>query len=346
MTVSEISGKIVSMETNLFADVVGQDEAKKKLSFYINSYHQTRIMPNLLFDAAKGQGKSLIARETAKQLIAYGEDRKPLLKDDGKTPKKKTFLEINASTIKSIRQFINGVIVPHVVDKDVTVFIDEASELKNDVTMSLLTMLNPNPTNKNTFVYDDYTCDIDFSKQTFIFATSESHSIFAPLMDRLTRIDLQHYTHNDLEKIVQKSAPEVEFKDGVVSEIAKVVRGNARQCVKMASDIRTYLCRKTIFGKKDWGKLSDILSIKPLGLSPIEIDLLRFMQQRPDGSSLTNLAARSGLSRESIQKDYESFLQHCGLMEITAGKGRHLTAKGIEYLKGLETLGMTPSCPV
>ena len=320
----------------MFPDVVGQDEAKKKLAFYINSYHHTKLMPNLMWCAQKGQGKSLMAREVAKQLVQYGEDKKPVMKEDGKTPKKKTFLEINASTIKSIRQFINSVVVPHVVDKDVTIFIDEASEVNKDVTMSLLTMLNPNPSNRNTFVYDDYACDIDFARQTFIFATSESHSIFAPLMDRLTRIDLQSYTHSDLAKIIGKSAPEIKFQDDVLESIATVVRGNARQCVKMASDIRTFLCNKTMFGRKQWKELSGILSIKPMGLSPIEIDLLNFMAQRPDGSSLTNLAARSGLSREAVQRDYESYLQNLGLMEITAGKGRQLTAQGLEYLKNLE----------
>src|SRR5882724_7467025 len=320
---------------NLFESVVGQEQAKKKLAFYLNSYHHTHIMPNLMLCAQKGQGKSLIARETAKELIAYGEDKKPLLKEDGKTFKKKTFLEINASTIKGIRQFINGVIVPHVVDKDVTIFIDEASEINKDVTMSLLTLLNPNPTNRNTFVYDDYACDIDFRRQTFIFATSEFHSIFAPLMDRLTRIDLEKYSHEDLGKILAKSAPEVKFRDGILENISSVVRGNARQCVKMANDIRTFLCNKSVFGKKEWHELSSILSIQPLGLSPIEIDLLRFMESRPDGSSLTNLAARSGLSRDAVQKDYESFLQAMGLMTITAGKGRQLTAQGLEYLKAL-----------
>ena len=231
-------------------------------------------------------------------------------------------------------------IVPHVVDKDATIFIDEAHNLKTDVTQSLLTMLNPNPSNKNTFVYDDYACDIDFSRQTFIFATSESHSIFAPLMDRLTRIDLESYTHDDLGKILAKSAPEVKFRDGVLENISSVVRGNARQCVKMANDIRTYLCNKTEFGAKQWGDLRGILSIKPLGLSPIEISLLRFMQERPDGSSLTNLAARSGLSREAVQRDYESYLQNLGLMEITAGKGRQLTPKGQDYLKLLDGKGL------
>jgi len=340
LTQTEVSGSIVHMTNTSFDTVVGQAEAKKKLSFYLNSYQHTRIMPNLMFAAQKGQGKSMLARETAKQLVAYGEDKKPLLKENGDI-KKKTFLELNASSIGSVRKFINGVVVPHVVDKDVTIFIDEAHKLKDDVTNSLLTMLNPNPTNKNTFVYEDYACDIDFARQTFIFATSESHSIFAPLMDRLTRIDLQSYTHEDLAKIVAKSAPEVSFKDNVLEGISSVVRGNARQCVKMANEIRTYLCGKTAkFGSKEWRDLSGILSIKPLGLNTIEIDLLRFMQERPDGSSLTNLAARSGLSREAVQKDYESYLQNHALMEISAGKGRHLTAKGLQYLKDLEAYNL------
>jgi len=324
----------------MFNSVIGQDEPKRKLEFYINSYHHTRLMPNLMLCAKKGQGKSLIARETAKQLVAYDDKHNVIMKDDGVTPKKKTFLEINASTIKSIRQFVNSVLLEHVVDRDVTVFIDEASEIKKDVTMSLLTLLNPNPENKNTFVYDDQVIEVDFSRQTFIFATSESHLIFAPLMDRLTRIDLQSYSYEDLGKILEKSAPEVKFRDNVLESISTVVRGNARQCVKMANDIRTFLCNKNVFGRKEWNELSSILSIKPLGLSPIEIDLLRFMASRPDGSSLTNLAARSGLSRDAVMKDYEAFLQAMGLMTITSGKGRQLTSQGQNYLKEFES---TPS---
>lgn len=324
------------IKTDIFPDVVGQDEAKKKIAFYLNSYNHTHIMPNLMFCAQKGQGKSMIAKETAKQLVAFGEDGKPLKKEDGKTIKKKTWLEINAATIKSLGGFVRGTIAQHVVDKDVTVFIDEAHNLKKDVTQALLTMLNPNESNRTSFVHDDYTCDIDFRKQTFIFATSESHTIFGPLMNRLTRIDLQSYTLEDLGAITQKGAPEVKYIEGVLEDVASVVRRNARQAIKMAGDIRAYLCGKEKFGRKQWDDLKNILSIKPLGLSPIEIDLMRFMQERPDGSSLTNLAARSGLSREAVQKDYESFLQNCGFMEITAGKGRQLTAKGYEYLDLLD----------
>jgi Holliday junction resolvasome RuvABC ATP-dependent DNA helicase subunit len=329
------------MTETLFQDIVGQDAAKKKLSFYLKSYNATRIMPNLMLCAPKGQGKSTIAKETAKGLVKFNEDNKVELKEDGVTPRKKAFVEINASAIKNVKQFINSVIIPHVVDKDVTIFIDEASEISKDVTMSLLTMLNPNPSNKNTFVYDDYACDIDFSRQTFIFATSESHSVFAPLMDRLTRIDLEDYTYENLAEILRKSAKEVTFKDQVEMLVASTLRGNARQAVKRSNEIKAYLCGEKTFGMKEWKELQGVLSILPNGLSPIELNLMRYMKDAPEGSSLTNLAAKTGLSRDTVQKDYEIFLQKLGFMEITAGKGRTITAKGLNYLKELDNPNFT-----
>jgi Holliday junction resolvasome RuvABC ATP-dependent DNA helicase subunit len=275
----------------------------------------------------------MLARETGKNLYLY-QDGKPVM-ENGK-PKRKDFYEVNASTFKSVRQFINQVIQPIVVDKDVTIFIDEASEIKKDITMSLLTMLNPNSTNKNTFVYDDYACDIDFSRQTFIFATSESHSVFAPLMDRLTRVDLEDYTYSHLGEIVQKASKGIQFNDNVLVEVASVLRGNARQAVKRSNEIKAYLCGEKTFGMKEWLDLQGVLSILPNGLSPIELNLMRYMKDCPEGSSLTNLAAKTGLSREAVQKDYETYLQKHSLMEITAGKGRTITGKGLDYLKGLD----------
>lgn len=326
----------------MFDAVVGQEEPKKKLAFYLDAYHKTHIMPNLMFCAQKGQGKTLIATETGKQLVVYGEDGKPLMKDDGKDFRKKPFIEVNAASIKNLSGLVNmllGVARPEqrVVDRNVTVFIDEAHNLKNDVTQGLLTLMAPNTEHRNRLDHDGNIVELDFRRQTFIFATSESQSVFAPLMSRFKRIDLQPYSLEDLAVIVNKSAKDVTFKDDVLETIATVVRGNARECVKIADDIVTYLTRtgKKEFGKSQWRNLCSILSIKPMGLSPIEIQILRLMEERPEGCSLTNLAARSGLSPEAIRRDYEYYLQYCGLMAITAGKGRTLTGKGQTYLKEL-----------
>ena len=127
----------------LFPDIVGQDRAKKKLAFFHRGYNASSIIPHLMFIAPKGCGKTTMAKAMAKQL--KGSD-KPI----------KTFLEINCSTIKNLKQFFNQIVIPHVNQKECTILFDEASELPKDVTMALLTILNPNEENRTEFAFEDY----------------------------------------------------------------------------------------------------------------------------------------------------------------------------------------------
>ena len=324
------------MEQNLFPDVVGQEAAKKQLEFYLKGYHASKTLQTLFFAGCKGAGKSLIARETAKQLYLYDEKGQVVLKEDGITPKKKKFIEVNASTIKSLSSFVNSVFIPHIVDKEVTLFLDEIHGLKKDITNFLLTILNPNPHNRNSFTLDDYTVDIDFTRQTFLLASSEPHLVFPPLVDRTTPIQLASYSCPDLAKILQKSAPEICFCDNVLDDVAPTLRASARCAVKMADNVRTYLCGRKAFGKRDWAELKSALSILPYGINNVELSLLRIMRSNLNGSSLTNLAAKTGLSREAIMREYESHIQRLNFMRIEAGKGRTITAAGLEFLKSVE----------
>lgn len=307
--------------SNLFANIVGQDSAKRKMEFYLNGYNSTNIIPHLMFVAPKGCGKTTIAKAMAKNLIPFDET------------KHKRLLEINCSTIKGIRQFINQLIIPEVTDKNITILFDEASELPKDVTMALLTMLNPNSANKNTFTYDDLVIDFDFSRQSFLFATTEAQRIFHALMDRLERVDLEEYTHAHLSEIMRKSLPDVTFEGDVLVQVSSVLRGNARQAQKMAANISSYLHHKgqKKFDVSDWESLIDSLGILPLGVNRIELQILNILSTKKE-SSLTSLSAKTGLTRECIQKDFELYLQKLNLMEITTA-GRSLTAKGSEYVK-------------
>jgi Holliday junction resolvasome RuvABC ATP-dependent DNA helicase subunit len=323
-------------ELNLFQNVIGQDRAKREIAFYLESYFDTHLFPSLMLNSPKGMGKTTIATEIAKGLVEFDENGQlawvPSKKDPNKMiPSRKKMVEINASTIKNIKQFINSTLIPDVVDKNVTVFIDEASELPKDVTMCLLTILNPNPENRTTFSWDEFVMDFDFRKVTFILATSEPQKVFHALLDRLTRIDLEEYTPDQMAKIVQKGAKEVDFKDGVLSEVSQVLRGNARQAQKMANNIKTYLKNRSMFSKKDWEEMKNIFGILPLGLNPTEIQILRLLAARGQGTSLTQLSAQTGLSRDALQRDYELYLLKHQLLEITTS-GREITAKGREYL--------------
>lgn len=323
----------------LFADMVGQKKTKSELLFHLENYIHTRRFPNVMFIAGKGQGKTFTATETAKGLYEFNEDgkvgKKPSASDPNIVkPVRKRFVEINCATLKTVKQFINGVIIPYVQDKDVTIFFDEASEIPHPVAMALLTIL---PVNRMTseFTYEEYTCTFDFKRQTFMFATTESQKVFPPLMDRLERITLQDYTQAELAEILRRALPKtLKTEPEATMEVASVLRGNARAAEKMADKIGSFMrtSEARSFGLPEWEALRARLSILPLGLNDIELNILRYLANAPEGTSLTRLAAKTGMSRDALQKTEEVYLQRHDLMEITT-TGRKITAKGLDYLR-------------
>ena len=155
-------------------------------------------------------------------------------------------------------------------------------------------------------------------------------------MDRMERIDLEDYTYGQLGEIVMKGLEGYTVDDKALSEIATVLRGNARAAQKMAVKIKLACDKnaKNHFDKEDWKWLSDKLGVLPLGLSVMELQILRILEERKE-VRLTALAAITSLSKAALQNDYELYLTKMGLMEITSD-GRSATTKGLEYLKTLD----------
>ena len=308
------------MVTTEFPDIIGQSNAKRVLDFFCNGFKQTSIMPHLMFVAPKGCGKTTMAKATARRLKVINNDKR--------------YFEINCSTIKNVKQFFNQLVIPYMQDRDATILFDECSEIPKDVSMALLTILNPNPDNQTSFTLEDYTVDFDFRRLSFMFATTETQSVFHALMDRLERVDLEEYTLDEMGKIVKLNL-DLDIEPKALEEIASVLRGNARAAQKMAQKIESY-CKQnhiTRFAYSDWQKLGKILSIYPLGLNITEIILLNILKDNKD-CSLTNLSAKTGISKQAVQRDFEIYLQKHSLMDITTA-GRNITAKGMEYLKKL-----------
>jgi len=311
--------------TNRFPKIVGQDIAKRKLDFHLDNFEASRVIPHLLFIAPKGCGKTTLAKAAGQNLMSNG--------------KPKPFLEINCSTLKNVPQFINQVVVPHIHQRECTVLFDEASELPKSITMMLLTVLNPNPLNRTTFSFEDYVMDFDFAQQSFMFATTEAHKMFHALIDRCDRIDMEEYSMDELAQIIRMNikAIKLDCDDDVLKEIAPVLRGNARAAQKMANNMNSYLQRTKgkKFNAKDWKALKHALGILPLGISRIELQILRALAEKKE-SSLTNLSAKTGLTVQCIRQDFELYIQKHNLMEITTG-GRCLTMAGHKYLKNLDS---------
>lgn len=313
-----------------FPDIIGQQSAKRVLDFHIGGFKATKVMPHLMFVAPKGCGKTTMAKAVARTLKGI---------DDAKR-----YFEINCSTIKNVKQFFNQLVIPLMQDRDATILFDEASEIPKDVSMAMLTILNPNSENMTSFSFEDYTVDFDFSRLSFMFATTETQSVFHALMDRLERVDLEEYSIDEMGQIVAMNL-EINIEPKTLHDIAGVLRGNARAAQKMAHKIVSYSKQNSVrrFDATHWKHLSRILNIFPLGLNVTEIQLLRILKDNKD-CSLTNLSAKTGISKQAVQRDFEIYLQKHSLMEITTA-GRNITAKGLDYLKLIDSDNSDYSTP-
>jgi len=276
------------MITTMFNSLIGQDEVKRQLSFYAKAQNKTGVAPFLMMSGAKGLGKTEFAKEYASNLKN---------KDGSKRP----FLEINCSTIKNANAFFEQIFLPIVMHNEVTILLDEAHMLPKDLVNAFLTVFNTEKGSYKEYHHAEQIFAFDFAKQNFIFATTELDKLFAPFKDRLTIVDFKPYTVDELSEIVDLVCGEIDFEDGLLSEIAETTRGNARSAVKRSKEVVLY-CEsnnKKDYAKKDWQAMSYTLGIKPLGLSNIEIEILSILKERGN-CSLQMLSAVTGMSRTAI----------------------------------------------
>jgi Holliday junction resolvasome RuvABC ATP-dependent DNA helicase subunit len=301
-----------------FANLVGQEDVKKKLNFYIDAQNKTSKFPFLLLTGAKGMGKTEFAKETARNILA--KDGAP-----------RNFLEINCGTIKNAQVFFEQVFAPVIQGNEVTVLLDECHALPKDLMTVLLSAFNTEKADVKQVTWREGLYEFNFKLQTFMLATTEADKLFAPLKDRLTPVDFQTYTVSDVAKIISKTLPDINFKGEVLEKIASTVRGNARSSVQRAKQIELY-CEtkhKKDFGSKEWDDLCNKVGIHASGLNNTEIQILRALKDRGD-FSLNMLSAITGMSRTSLQRDSEIFLLQKGFMKIEGT--RKLTVAGAKVL--------------
>ena len=303
----------MSKTINMFEGLIGQDTLKSKLAFYTEAKKATGTLPFLLFNGAKGLGKTEFAKSFAKSL------NKPMI-------------EINCSTIRSAEQFFEQVFIPAILDKDVTVLLDEAHALPKDLEMAFLTIFNVEGAKTKRFEFGESSLLFEFERQTFLFATTELDKLFPPFKDRLTQLDFEPYTPKELAGIIKKKMDWISFQDNVLDEICHTVRGNARSAIKRALEVSAYaeVYNKSTFGRKDWKSLCDLLGIMPYGINATELQVMRILKER-GACTLQMLSAVTGMSRTALQKDAEVFLLKNGFMRID-GK-REITGKGAKALE-------------
>jgi len=293
-------------------ELIGQEQLKKRLQFYTDSKKATGVIPFLMFNGAKGLGKTEFAKRFAKTL-----DKK--------------MIEINCSTIRNGEQFFEQIFIPAILDKDITILFDEAHALPKDLVMAFLTIFNVEGAKTKRFDFGENSFVFDFQRQTFMFATTELDKLFPPFRDRLTVVDFVPYSSDELGKIMTKKISWVNFKDNVMEDIAFTLRGNARSAIKRALEVKAYceVNNQSDFGRYDWNRLCTLIDIRPYGLSNTEIQVMQLLRDR-GACTLQMISAVTGLSRTAIQRDAEIYLLKEGFVKID-GK-RWITDKGVKVL--------------
>lgn len=302
----------------MFENLIGQDSVKTRLQFYAEAHKTTQFIPFLNFVGAKGLGKTQFAREFSNYIF------------DSEGVKKK-FFELNTSTIKSAKHFFEQFFIPNVYDKEVIVLFDEAHCLPNDLVNAFLSIMNTESSHIKEYQTTDNLYTFDFKQQHFIFATTESQKMFIPLRDRLTTIDFADYSQNELKQIFKLHLKNIEFEDAALDLLSETSRGNARSCVLRAKDLSIYCSRFNIkkFTTNEVKRFFDLLGILPYGLTKIEFQILNILKTE-GRCSLSALAAKTGLTRSSIQRDHELFLMRKGFISIENTRG--ITHKGYKAL--------------
>lgn len=295
-----------------FNSIVGQEHIKRQLSFYLDAYKTSGVLPFLMFNGQRGIGKTEFAR-------AVG------------AASKKVFLEINSSSIKNEKMFFEQM-MPQVQDTECVLFFDEAHELPRKLVVAFLTIFNTEKKSVVYFTYQDVEYKFDFTKMSFIFATTELDRLFAPFKDRLTIVDFVPYSNDEVKRIIQKRIPDVKFDTGVLNEIATTIRGNARSAVKRAKEIEMFCEAKNnpSFSLEDWQSLCHKANINTRGLSNTELQILTALKERGP-LTLTMLSAITGLSVQALRKDAELHLLKLNFIQID-GK-RHITSQGLRLLE-------------
>jgi Holliday junction DNA helicase RuvB len=179
---------------------------------------------------------------------------------------------------------------------------------------------------------------------TLIGATTKAGLVNSPLRDRFgIQQRLEHYSVEDLAKIVRRSARllEVEIDEGGAGAIAARSRGTPRVANRLLKRVRDYAEVRGGGAVSEQVALDalELLEVDHEGLDRLDREILRAICETFAGGpvGLSTLAVAVGEERDTIEDVYEPYLLQRGLIERKP-RGRTATRRAFAHL-GLEPPG-------
>lgn len=300
-----------------FNEIIGQKSTLSTLSVYIEAFKETGRLRPINFLGAKGNGKTYLAKAFRAAL------RRP---DGSRVP----MLEINGASVKNLTQFLEQIYPVWTAHKSI-LFVDEFHAIPKDLQTVLLSVLNVEKSPHRQISHNGQDYAFNFNEIGFLAATTDAQKLCEPLRDRLRAIALEEYKPEELYEIFENNLENrVSIDADVKEQILSVFRGNPRDAVVKAEDLKTYISAQSSKNicAVGWQEFCKVMGIGKLGLNSSEIQIIKALGKNGD-CSLNYLASVTGFERSAIQNDYEKILFRKGLLTIN-GK-RSLSANGIRF---------------
>lgn len=320
----------------MFENLVSQENAKQHFELFIKSAKQFGDrMPDIILSGPSGIGKSSFARALAVETDYTYSIYNPI---DKVSTERTAFFEINSQAIKSMEELFaylqgdyqfdipyndNVFSIPHCI-----IFFDEAHKLHQRLRTQLLSAMDER--RSIDFKYGkNMISKLDFSKVTFVCATTDINDLERALINRFKTIELQPYSVSDIaQMIVSKKpdhwSPNIAYSVGV--EIGKRAKTVMRTAVLDLETIDKYFRVNDIYpsAESTITFYNQFKQVDEDGLDHVDMSILETLIEGNLG--VKSIGGRLAKSEREVSERL-AWLANIGAV-IKAGGGQEITNKG------------------